>query len=244
MVARRSDTRRVNCTAAQAVPLFNDTFDSEALGLNQALDNWTVSDGTIDVIGPGFFDLHPGNGNYLERLLGALVLAADAPLLAAARELVRPVLSRHVARHYRGFAHSQLEAFDAAPSAKRALYVLRTAATGRCLLATGVLETDVARLPDFVPPEIGELIELKQAAERQPPEVRGERHKHVVGREAFKFGHARGKRGATFDRQIPLARCSSRGAHPRRGWSADRLPWRAGECASSSETSTGQRGRG
>ncbi|MCC6706981.1 MAG: PEP-CTERM sorting domain-containing protein [Gammaproteobacteria bacterium] len=56
----------LSATAAQAVPLFNDTFDSEALGLNQALDNWTVSDGTIDVIGPGFFDLHPGNGNYLD----------------------------------------------------------------------------------------------------------------------------------------------------------------------------------
>ncbi len=56
----------LSATAAQAVPLFNDTFDSEALGLNQALDNWTVSDGTIDVIGTGFFDLHPGNGNYLD----------------------------------------------------------------------------------------------------------------------------------------------------------------------------------
>lgn len=56
----------LSATAAQAVPLFNDTFDSEALGTNQALDKWTVSDGTIDVIGPGFFDLHPGNGNYLD----------------------------------------------------------------------------------------------------------------------------------------------------------------------------------
>lgn len=52
--------------AAQAVPLFSDTFDSEAQGLNQALDNWTVSDGTVDVVGTGFFDFYPGNGNYLD----------------------------------------------------------------------------------------------------------------------------------------------------------------------------------
>lgn len=56
----------LSATAAQAVPLFNDTFDSEALALNGALDNWTVSDGTIDVIGTGFFDFYPGNGNYLD----------------------------------------------------------------------------------------------------------------------------------------------------------------------------------
>lgn len=56
----------LSATAAQAVPLFNDTFDSEALGLNTALDNWTVSDGTVDVVGTGFFDFYPGNGNYLD----------------------------------------------------------------------------------------------------------------------------------------------------------------------------------
>ncbi|MGE3848700.1 MAG: PEP-CTERM sorting domain-containing protein [Gammaproteobacteria bacterium] len=52
--------------AAQAVPLFSDSFDSEVLGVNQSLDNWTVSDGTIDVVGTGFFDFYPGNGNYLD----------------------------------------------------------------------------------------------------------------------------------------------------------------------------------
>lgn len=50
----------------QNCPLFTDSFDSEALGLNQSLDNWTVSDGTIDVVGTGFFDFYPGNGNYLD----------------------------------------------------------------------------------------------------------------------------------------------------------------------------------
>lgn len=108
-----------------------------------------------------------GNGNFLERILGDLVLGADAALLAEARTIVKPLLSRRVARHYGGFAMSQLRAFDEKPTAKRALYVLRTAATGRHLLACGDVVTDVARLSDFVPVEIGELLEIKRRAERQ-----------------------------------------------------------------------------
>jgi len=81
--------------------------------------------------------------------------------------VVAPVLSRKVARHYGGFALSQLRAFDDKPTAKRALYVLRTAATGRHLLAHGEVVTDVARLTAFVPAEIAELIEVKQRAERE-----------------------------------------------------------------------------
>lgn len=56
----------LTASAAQALPLFSDTFESELLGLNQALDNWTVSDGTIDVVGNGFFDFYPGNGKYID----------------------------------------------------------------------------------------------------------------------------------------------------------------------------------
>lgn len=108
-----------------------------------------------------------GNGNFIERLLGELVLGGDAGLLAEARAVVRPVLCRRVARHYGGFAASQLRAFDAKPTAKRALYVLRTAATGRHLLAHGEVVTDVARLGPFVPVEIGELLAIKQRGERQ-----------------------------------------------------------------------------
>ncbi|MBX9605910.1 MAG: PEP-CTERM sorting domain-containing protein [Gammaproteobacteria bacterium] len=52
--------------AVHAVPLFSDSFDSEVQGLNQSLDNWTVTDGTIDVVGTGFFNFYPGNGNYLD----------------------------------------------------------------------------------------------------------------------------------------------------------------------------------
>jgi predicted nucleotidyltransferase len=108
-----------------------------------------------------------GNGNFLERLFGDLVLGGDPALLAQARAVVKPVLSRRVARHYGGFATSQLRAFDDRPTAKRALYVLRTAATGCHLLAHGEIVTDVVRLTAFVPDEIAELIEIKRRAERQ-----------------------------------------------------------------------------
>ena len=57
--------------------------------------------------------------------------AATPALLAEARAVVKPLLSRRVGRHYGGFATSQLRLFDEKPTAKRALYVLRTAATGR-----------------------------------------------------------------------------------------------------------------
>lgn len=108
-----------------------------------------------------------GNGNYLERILGELALGGDLTLLAQARDVVRPLLSRRVAKHYGGFAVSQLRAFDDKPTAKRALYVLRTAATGRCLMARGELVTDVAKLGDFVPAEIGELLAIKRQAEKR-----------------------------------------------------------------------------
>lgn len=108
-----------------------------------------------------------GNGNFVERILGDHVLGGDPALLAEAREVVRPLLSRRLAKHYGGFAASQLRAFDAKPSAKRALYVLRTAATGRHALAHGEIVTDVARLHAFVPAEIDELLAIKQRAERQ-----------------------------------------------------------------------------
>jgi predicted nucleotidyltransferase len=108
-----------------------------------------------------------GNGNFIERILGELALGGDLALLAEARTVVKPLLSRRVGRHYGGFATSQLRLFDEKPSAKRALYVLRTAASGRHALAHGEIVTDVAGLGAFVPAEIGELLEIKQRGERQ-----------------------------------------------------------------------------
>lgn len=52
---------------ANAAVIFSDNFDTESLGLNApSLSNWSITDGTIDVIGTGFFDLQPGNGHYID----------------------------------------------------------------------------------------------------------------------------------------------------------------------------------
>jgi hypothetical protein len=53
-------------TSALSAPLFIDNFDSEPFSLNSALTNWTIVNGSIDVIGPGFYDFYPGNGRYLD----------------------------------------------------------------------------------------------------------------------------------------------------------------------------------
>jgi predicted nucleotidyltransferase len=147
----------------------------ELVGLTQvaeARDRLEIIEGVeldygSNELGPVLRGAIKGNGNFLERLLGDLVLGGDPVLLAEARAAVTPVLSRRLARHYGGFATSQLNAFDDKPTAKRALYVLRTAATGQAALAHGTIVTDVARLTAFVPPEIRELIEVKRQAERQ-----------------------------------------------------------------------------
>ena len=52
--------------SAHANLLFEDNFNAEARELNTTLSNWTVSNGSIDVIGTGYFDFYPGNGNYLD----------------------------------------------------------------------------------------------------------------------------------------------------------------------------------
>jgi hypothetical protein len=55
---------------ASAVVIFSDNFNGENGGngvLNYAgFANWTISDGTVDLIGLGFIDLIPGNGLYVD----------------------------------------------------------------------------------------------------------------------------------------------------------------------------------
>ncbi len=56
--------------AATPVVLLDDNFDTEnsgAYSLNYAsFANWTVSNGTVDLIGNGVYDLLPGNGLYVD----------------------------------------------------------------------------------------------------------------------------------------------------------------------------------
>jgi predicted nucleotidyltransferase len=109
-----------------------------------------------------------GNGNYIERVLGALIVQSS-PEHESLQPLVKRSLSRRVYRHYQGFATSQLRAFEQAQaaSAKKVLYVLRTTLTGAHLLRTGQLVTDVSRLiDDYGFGHARTLIEIKLAGER------------------------------------------------------------------------------
>ncbi len=144
------------------------------LGLSappSSFDRAEVIDGveidyTSNELGPVLHGLLAGNGNYLERVLGATPLVAS-PLLEELRPLARGAISRRYHRHYRGFAHSQRQALEARPTAKKALYVLRTALTGAHLLSTGELVTDVRQLLEpYGFTAATELIDLKQRAER------------------------------------------------------------------------------
>jgi len=111
-----------------------------------------------------------GNGSYLERVVGRLPLR-ETPALAELRALARGALSRRYHRHYRGFAAGMLRELESAEraTAKKILYVLRTALTGAHLLASGEVVTDVTQLLD----EHGfgdahALVARKRAAERLP----------------------------------------------------------------------------
>jgi predicted nucleotidyltransferase len=107
-----------------------------------------------------------GNGNYIERILGPLLLQV-APEHATLRPLVQRALSRRIFHHYRGFATSQIQALDKGGTAKRVLYVLRTTLTGTHGLLTGEIVTDVnALLDEYGFAEARELIEAKRAGER------------------------------------------------------------------------------
>jgi len=109
-----------------------------------------------------------GNGNYLERVLGALILHTT-DVHTELKELARGAISKRYHRHYRGFAIQQVKGVREAdtPTAKKVLYVLRTALTGTHLLTSGELVVDVTRLLD----EAGlgharELVEVKTRGER------------------------------------------------------------------------------
>ncbi|QAT86264.1 hypothetical protein EJ065_4716 [Corallococcus coralloides] len=117
---------------------------------------------------PVLLGILQGNGNYIERVLGAITVRA-LPELEALRPLVRAVLSRRIHRHYRGFAQGQLREWEKSGfrSVKKLLYVLRTTLTGTHALRTGEVETDVTVLLE--PYGFGEartLVERKRSGER------------------------------------------------------------------------------
>ncbi len=125
-------------------------------------------DYTSNEVGMVLAGVLAGNGNYLERLLGDAAME-EHPALAGLRPMVTRTLSRRVHRHYRGFATSQRNELVKKPSAKKALYVLRTTLTGAHLLATGEMVTDVRLLlGQYGFEAAADLIEAKRRGERQP----------------------------------------------------------------------------
>lgn len=58
----------VASAAAQAdVTIFSDNFDANALGLNAVPTGWSVSAGTVDIVGVGGpFDFIPGSGKFID----------------------------------------------------------------------------------------------------------------------------------------------------------------------------------
>jgi predicted nucleotidyltransferase len=107
-----------------------------------------------------------GNGNFLERVLGKhQLIVADE--LAELAPLATAALSKRYYGHYRGFARQQEAEALKAPTAKKVLYVLRTALTGAHLLRTGELRVDLnENLDEYGYPDACELIERKKAGER------------------------------------------------------------------------------
>ncbi len=119
-------------------------------------------------IGPVLAGILSGNGNYIERVIGALTIRTS-PEHDELKSLVTRALSRKVFRHYQGFATGQLGDFEKAeaPTAKKVLYVLRTALTGTHLLRTGVLVTDLTQLWDeYNYQSAAALVKVKQTGER------------------------------------------------------------------------------
>src|SRR3954469_9253539 len=123
-------------------------------GGSATFDRMEVVDGveidyTSNELKPVLLGVLHGNGNYIERILGALI-PHESPELAELKPLVQRSLSKRLFRHYLGFATSQLKAFHAerSGSAKKLLYVLRTALTGAHVLRTGAIVADLRDLVD------------------------------------------------------------------------------------------------
>ncbi|MGE6763781.1 nucleotidyltransferase domain-containing protein [Corallococcus interemptor] len=134
---------------------------------------------------PVLLGILQGNGNYIERVLGAITVRA-LPELESLKPLVRATLSRRIHRHYRGFAHGQLREWEKSgfKSVKKLLYVLRTTLTGTHALRTGEVETDVTVLLE--PYGFGQaraLVERKRSGEHiELDDALGEQWRREVSR--------------------------------------------------------------
>lgn len=110
--------------------------------------------------------LNSRNGYVLEQLLSPLVVATS-PLHATLTELAGAFVTSNHAHHYLGFAATQRKLFDKTGELKPALYLLRVLLTGRHLMRTGELQTDLNVLGAEIA-YVPELIARKRDAEHGP----------------------------------------------------------------------------
>jgi uncharacterized protein len=123
-------------------------------------------DYTSNELGHALAGILAGNGNFIERVLGCTVVQHSA-LLSDLRPLVERALSRRVHHHYRGFALNQIRFLEREPSAKKLLYVLRTALTGIHVLETRELDPDLTHLMGrYGYSDAAELVARKRSGER------------------------------------------------------------------------------
>lgn len=138
---------------------------------NHTAERMEVIDGVeIDYssneLGMALASILKANGNFLERVLGRCTMRTS-PEHDALIPIVRKTISKRVFRHYIGFATSQRKDAEATKTAKRVLYVLRTALTGVHALRTGEIVADLTHLyAEYGFPEAAALIERKRAGER------------------------------------------------------------------------------
>jgi predicted nucleotidyltransferase len=126
-------------------------------------------DYTSNELGQVLAGLLSGSGSYLERILGRFNLR-ETPALARLQELARASLSKKYLKHYAGFSCGQRREYEAqaAPTAKKLLYVIRTALTGAWLVEHGELVTDLGVLAPRYGLEVDGLIAHKRQEERGP----------------------------------------------------------------------------
>jgi predicted nucleotidyltransferase len=160
---------------------------AEVVGLRtgpETLETGGVRDGVeLDVVSHDLLKfarlLNSRNGYVLEQLLSPLIVTTT-PLHSALTGLAPRFLTSNHAHHYLGFAAGQEKLFEKTGELKPALYLLRVLLTGRHLMRTGELETDLNVLGahlEYVP----ELIALKREAEHAPfPAAMATRLRHDV----------------------------------------------------------------
>ena len=78
----------VSAAPANAAVFLSENFNGVSQGTNVSSigSNFTVTSGTVDVIGTGFFDFYPGNGNYVDldgSTLQLGTISSSAPAFAA-----------------------------------------------------------------------------------------------------------------------------------------------------------------